>query len=132
VSFKLRQIGPDDLLWRHLRDVHIKEDGVTVASIAYLRDSKPDPELSVDISDMTDFAKARIYRTGTKDPGLGIGEIQAAHPINMGFPVRHSPDTNPENPNPAHALILGGPNQTQARKLARQTKIVLYPNDELP
>ena len=123
---ELRVITKDDVLWRHLRKDHLKPDG-TIASTAYMVNNQPDPQLSVDIADMTSFADARMYRDGHTGPGLGIGELVAAVPFELGFPAVHNPILDRNPPYLAHSLILGGPELPEARKLARATCLRLHP-----
>jgi hypothetical protein len=90
-------VRDDDRLYRRLAPGWVKPDG-TVASVAYTRNSRPDPEVSVDLARLS-TAQETAARAGR--PGFGVGELVAGFPRALGLTVRHAPAEG----NPAHSLI---------------------------
>lgn len=111
-------IQDDDLLYRRLHHTQIYEDG-RVKSIAYMFDSKPEPEASVDLARLTTPEES----AGRGKPGAGLGEIVTRVPRDSGFTVEHRP--LPENP--AHSQIEGQNTKALCLKLAEATRVILTP-----
>lgn len=108
----------DDSLYRRLHHTQVYEDG-SVKSIAYMFNSKPDPEVSVDLARLTTPEES----VGRGKPGTGLGEIVTRVPRALGFNVEHRPI--PENP--AHAQIEGQSTKALCRQLADATRVIITP-----
>ena len=106
LSSDVVRINPDDRLYRRINlDSHIKRDG-SIAMTAYLtRERIPDAALSVDLARLTtpEEALARARRPAR----TCIGELVAAVPLNLGLTVRHVPQHEDGQRNPAHCQIEG-------------------------
>lgn len=111
-------IQDDDLLYRRLHHTHVYEDG-SVKSIAYMFNSKPDPEVSVDLARLTTPEES----AGRGKPGTGLGEIITRVPRTLGFNVEHRPIAG----NPAHAQIEGQNTKALCRQLAEATRVIITP-----
>ena len=112
-------IGPEDLLYRRLsRDV--VQDGRVNRGAYYFR-GEPDSQISVDLARLTTPEQTRLR---ARDPSrAGVGELQAAVPLNLGFTIRHAP----EEGNPAHCLIEGRTTKDLCQRLADATRIIIAP-----
>ncbi|NOT58687.1 MAG: hypothetical protein HOP19_00510 [Acidobacteria bacterium] len=111
-------INDDDLLYRRLHHTRVYEDG-SVKSIAYMFNSRPDPEVSVDLARLTTPEEA----AGRGKPGTGLGEIVTSVPRALGFQVEYRP--LPENP--AHSQIEGHNTKALCKQLAEATQMILMP-----
>ncbi len=112
-------ITRDDLLYRRFVAYHIKPDG-RLSSAVFMRRKKIDPALSVDLARLTTPQK-----TQAPYPHMGVAEIAASVPLDMGLAIEHSPDL--ENDNYAHCLIIGLESKSQCRRMAEESKILLEP-----
>jgi len=110
------QISDGDFLYRRLApgSSHINPDG-TVASNAFKRDGRPDPEISVDLARLTTETEA-LARAPSSQFRLGVleaGEVRA-----LGLTLVHAPTED----NPSHSLILGNNSKATCRLLAELTR----------
>ena len=112
-------IADDDFLFRRLSPDHLNLDG-TVNSNAYKLNEKPDPEISVDLSQLTTVREALNRAPG---PQFKIGIIQAKDARTLGLNVRH----DPRDDNPAHSVIEGNQTKANCRELARRTWLAALP-----
>ncbi len=98
-------IHDSDDLYRRLAVNHFRRDG-TVAANAFMLSSKSrrdrmlDPDLSVDLSQLT-TPEQSLERVGK--PDQGIGALKAKLPRDLGLVVEHTPKED----NPAHSSIQG-------------------------
>lgn len=113
-------ITREDLLYRRFLHWHIRKDGRLSSSVFMNRKKKPDSELSVDLARLTTPANTQAVC-----PTMGVAEIAASVPFELGLRVEHSPDL--ENNNYAHCLIIGLESKSQCRKLAESARILLRP-----
>ena len=114
------EIADADELYRRLAPGAIRPDG-TVSRVAYMRNSQPDDEISVDLARLTTPERSLAPVAGR---GFGLGALVAGYPRSLGLAVRHDP--LPENP--SHALIVGRSDRATCRLLADQTRIVVSPS----
>jgi hypothetical protein len=81
---------------------------------------KPDPELSVDLARLTTSEET----LGRGLPGMGLAELAASAPLDMGLTVIHKPEPD----NRAHCLVMGLATKEQCRELASQAKVRVPPH----
>jgi hypothetical protein len=112
-------VHDDDRLHRRLAPGWVKPDGA-IASVAYARNGRPDPEVSVDLARLA-TPQETAARAGR--PGFGVGELVAGVPRALGLTVRHAPVEG----NPAHGLIEGNTSLENCRRMARATRVVIGP-----
>lgn len=86
-----------------------------------MRNSRPDPEVSVDLARLTtpEQSLSRAPRAG-----FGLGSLTVGVPRSLGLRVRRDPLPG----NPAHALIVGNDSIETCRRLARATDVLVHPN----
>jgi len=86
-----------------------------VKSNAYKLNGKPDPSISVDLAKLTTLEEsiARGRRDDTLVRVLKVREVKA-----LGLTIRHDPDDE----NPAHALIEGNQTKAMCKALAEITR----------
>lgn len=117
MSAGIETITPGDSLYRRFLHWYLKDDG-TISSSAFMSRKKPDPELSVDLARLTTPEKTRASHLD-----MGVAEIAASVPLDMGLTVKHAP----EHDNYAHCLIMGLKTKIQCRMLAEKASIRLKP-----
>jgi hypothetical protein len=109
-----------DSLFRRLVSFWVNEDGTVNSSAFKNKKKKPDPEPSVDLARLT--SPERCREVGG-NPALGVGELRAAVPLDLGFNVEHRPV--PEDD--AHCVILGNHTKETCRRLAEATVVIIPP-----
>ncbi len=126
----MERVTEEDQLLRRLAPDMIGPDG-TVLSNAYKKNSKPDPQVSVDLERLTSMEAAWERRSAHKkdEPGWAVGRLPARVPIEQGLTVRHVPEPD----NESHCIIVEErspspltPKQ-RCRVLASATQIIFPP-----
>jgi hypothetical protein len=113
-----QEIGDDDVLWRRLTTPDwIKEtNGKRGVSSAAFKGSAHDLELSTHAARLTTIE----WVFNSRPYALGVGEIEAREPREMGLLVEH----DPEEEDPSHTIIRltnhRGTREKQAKKLANK------------
>ena len=107
-------IDDDDCLYRRLVPDHLYPDG-NVNSNAFKLKGKPDASVSVDLAKLTTPDES-IARGDRRDTMLGV--LVARDVRALGLTVRHEPNDE----NPAHAVIEGNTSRSMCRKLAAITR----------
>ena len=115
-------VDDTDSLYRRLVAFYIDSNGKVSSSAYKNRQKKPDPQPSVDLARLTTPDKSLSYGGNS---GLGVGELPAKVPLDIGFNVQHEPDM--QNGNFAHCVILGAHTKETCRLLADATKVILPP-----
>ena len=111
------QLVDADLLYRRLAlSGHFAPDG-NVASNAFKRDGRPDPEISVDLARLS-TVEASLARAGR--PGFCLGELKVGEVRALGLNVTHEPTDE----NPSHTCIRGNTRRETCTKLAGITRRV--------
>ena len=118
MALPIREILDTDDLYRRFAANHIRRDG-TLSPTAFMKRSAskglsiPDPEISVDLADLT-TPELSLQRAGRPDepdgkPNQGIVALAASVPRGLGLVVRHDPlEASPfSKESPAHSLIEG-------------------------
>lgn len=120
------QIGPDEILWRRLTTpdwIKQNSDGTKGVSSAAFKGHAADLELSTHVARLT-----TLEWVFTSEPtALGVGEIFAKHPQELGLRVDHDPEPNDYS----HAFIRlsndYGIRKKHAKKMAAQALLREWP-----
>lgn len=113
-------VGPRDSLYRRIFHFFVKDDG-NVSSAAFKKKNKIDPKISVDLARLTTPSRALTFGL----PGMGLAELSAAVPLDLGLAVTHCPDA--ETGNDAHCVITGEHTRTTCHVLAENATVVIQP-----
>jgi hypothetical protein len=119
VATRVEEIADGDELYRRIAPGAIRPDG-SMSRAAYMRNSQPDDEISVDLGRLT---TPECSLEPVKGRGFGLGALLAGFPRSLGLAVRHDPLPT----NRAHALIVGTTTRQTCRLLADQTRLVVTP-----
>jgi hypothetical protein len=99
--------------------------GPRATSAAFL-----DPEMSVDVEEFHIERGLNPEDSLKEHSGYGLARLPAAVPFALGLAVMHDPIVHPTDTsknNPAHALVLGQKTSSIARKLQRDSELIVAP-----
>lgn len=119
MAARIEEIADGDELYRRIAPGAVRPDG-TVSRVAYMRNSQPDDEISVDLARLTTPERSI---EPIKGRGFGLGALVAGYPRSLGFAVRHDPLPT----NHAHSLIAGPSTRQTCRHLADNTRHLAEP-----
>lgn len=114
------KIKDDDQLLRRIQFLHpnfIKPDGTPASSSFSLK--KGEDGLSVDIERLTSYKKSILDISRFRLFAVNAGFVRS---------IELTPEHNPLADNPAHGLIKGSISRGKAKKLARNSVRVNYPD----
>ena len=123
MSLPILSVTREHSLFRRIIYYYIK-NGRVDSSSAFMKNKKVVPQISVDLTCLTTPQESLSRKTVRLR--MGLGELSAAVPLDLGLRVEHEPQPS----NCAHANIKDIESKEQCWKMAQATSVIIQPPTE--